>query len=45
MAAMSDDSRFVLRGRKGLSPLVAAAGSSCNGVFRCASRGVAERVE
>ena len=38
MAANSDASRFVLRGRKGLSPLVAAAGSSYNGVFQRAKQ-------
>ncbi len=34
MAANSDASRFALRGRKGWSPLFAAAGSSYKGVFR-----------
>ena len=33
MAANSDASRFAPRGRKGLSPWVAAAGSSYNGVL------------
>ena len=45
MAANRDASHFVLRGRKGLSPLVAAAGSPYDGVFQRQSRGIAERPE
>ncbi|MGD8589096.1 MAG: hypothetical protein PVG22_09735 [Chromatiales bacterium] len=33
MAAIGDASRFYVKGGKGLSPLVAAMGSSYNGVF------------